>query len=854
MPGRTDEVVLTGAGWEERSNAVARGLAGRALRVALLFDIRAWDDFAVAYLGVVKAGGVAVLLSPGAARPDLLRALSHSQAAGLLCPERLLPPGLSIWAASPDVVGAGHDIAPLAAGPRGETIVYPLAPLAPAWPVVPTEADELPAGELVHCWAPGSLAGLVALRGLLRGRVTGMAAAAPFDPDRLCGLVERRRAVTLGLTPALSAALLASGALRRHNLSSVHHLVLSGPAPPGLEAALPDAAVTVLADLTPPPLGDTAPVAASQEGMLWHEQFSPGSFNLPCLVRRYQGPLDVAALGWALSELERRHEPLRSTFAVVDGRPRQVVGGESARPPAVVEAGEDEVAALLADATGRPFDLATGPLWEPRLVRLGPDDHLLVVRLHHTVFDDWSVDLFRRELSALYATRLTGAPSPLVEPAITFAGACRRQRARMEGTAGAEERAWWRQELAGAPLAVQLPIGPAVPGGSEPLRHDLPPSLAAAVRAAAPRLRATPFMTVLSAFSVLVAGATGMDDLLLATVVAHRDQSDVEPLVGCFTKKVPLRLRVGGEPTFAELVARTRASLLGSLSHQGLAFDAAIQEGIGAAAAAHGVVPQVAVVFQGETPQRVRLALPGLVTGPYEVPRAARAERHFSAGPEDAGPAWGDGIYLGTFLILSLLDTTDAMALVARGVFDRPSVRRFLEDFELLLGQLVADPSQPVGRVAATDWDDDVLAWRGFRARRHRLEQALARCPGVADAAVAVADVAGEPCLTADLGGEPPSLAELRGALWTELPGAIWPARAAAAGRPLDRAPDPTAVRLGAMWAATSGTGVGPDSSYWQDFSFLQVLAEAREAGLAITEEQVVRCRTPAMLAAAMRE
>ncbi len=644
---------------------------------------------------------------------------------------------------------------------------------------------------------------------------------------------------------------------------------------------------------------DDAPVAVSQEAMLWHECFVPGSFNLPCLVRRYRGVLDVDAFVWALAELVRRHQPLRSTFAVVDGEARQRVGDGDSSQLAVMDLGalgpderDDEVARILADATGRPFDLATGPLFEPRLLRLGPDDHLLVVRLHHTVFDDWSVDVFRRELSALYSARLAGAPSPLVEPATSFADFSRRQRARLTGEDGIAQRTWWRNELDGGPLAVQLALGgeegeTADTDPGEPLRMDLPPALAAAIRGLAPTLRATPFMTVLAAFSVLLGRVTGQDDLVIATVVANRNRSDVEGLVGCFTKKVPLRLRLHGDPTFAELVARTRASLLGALAHQDVAFDAAVQEGLGRPAADHGVVPQVAVVFQAETPQQVKLALAGLSAGPYQVAGDARRERHFSQGPSgpqsgDQGPAWGDGAYLGTFLILSLLETAEGMALVARGVFDRPAARRLLEEFRSLLADVVADPSLPVSKLGHAGPDRsagaDVVELRGFRARRSRIEAALARCPGVANVAVAVgADAGGEARLVAYVvpsAEGPPTLTELRHALWATLPGAPWPWRAVAMERlprfpdgrldvdrlrPLDPAdpgiaagPDPVAELLTAMWVEIAGRPVTADSSYWQDFSFLQVLAEARQAGIAISDEQVVRCRTPRTLAAAL--
>ncbi len=851
---------LTYDEWEARANAVARGLATRrAGRVALRFDGRHWADFAVAYLGVLKAGGVAVLLSPGTAPADLARDLSHASVDGVVCaPADAIPAG-SWWVAGVDALAAGQDIGPVSGGSAGPDVVYPPAPLAPARPILPVD-DLGPAGDgvLVHAWAPGTLGGRHAVRRALAGQAA--ATLGVFDAAGFCRLVEERQATVCGLTPALAAAVLASGAAHGRDLRSVSDVVLSGTPSAalrdGLERAFPGVRIVGLG-AAPAPVPVTAPVAVSQEGMLWHEQFTQGSFNLPCLVRRYRGPLDVAAMEWALVELARRHEPLRTTFAVVDGRPGQVVGDAGTFTVAYEDfyglaAGSRDrrVAALLADATGRPFDLASGPLFEPFIVRLGAGDHLVVVRLHHTTFDDWSVDVLRRELSALYSARAAGAPSPLIEPSTGFVDACRRRRAALEGEAGAAQRAWWRDELAGAPLAVQPPIAGDNAGPGEPLRVDLPPALSAGLRALAPRLRATPYMTVLAAFSVLLAGVTGQDDLVIATVVAHRDGTDLEPLIGCFTKKVPLRLRVGGDPTFGELVARTRTSLLGALAHQDVAFDAAVQLGLGDAAADQGVVPQVAVVFQAETPQRVKLAMPGLSIGPYEVPPDARRERHFSAGPdEDRGPAWGDGIYLGTFLILSLQETIDGLSLLARGVFDRPATRRLLDDFEAVLAAVVADPDRPVSALGAPRAPapaDDVLDVRGFPVSRSRTEAALARCPGVADVAVTVRDGRLVASIVGD-GGPAPALVQLRQALWAERPGALWPAAAE-----LPAGDDPQARMLAAMWGEVAGHAPDIRRSYWQDFSFLAALAEMREAGLVVTDEQVVRCRTPEMLAAAL--
>ncbi|HTJ76740.1 MAG TPA: condensation domain-containing protein, partial [Acidimicrobiales bacterium] len=397
---RVDDVVVAvdGGGalsrrdWEAGAAAVGRALAGRGVRpgarVGLLFDGRHWPAFAVAHAAVCAAGAEPVLLSPAAPA-------AAPAATGLLCSPGLAPVGCRVWVETVDVECG------------------------------PSRADLPKGGVLVHALAPGS-AGSPRVLALVRAG-TPAVAQWPFDPDRFCALVAEREAAACGLTPALAAAVLASGAAPRHDLSSLDTVLLSA-APSGglraaLEAALPGVDIEVPGP--PRPAGDPAPAAVSQEAMVWHEQFVPGSFNLPCLVRRHQGPLDVDALARAFTELVRRHEPLRSTFTLDGGRLGQVIGPPGPVPLPVVDlsgldgdaspafwlhlpadrratAAKAEVDLLLADASRRPFDLAAGPLFEPRLVRLGHDDHLLVVRLHHTVFDDWSVDLFRRELSALY--------------------------------------------------------------------------------------------------------------------------------------------------------------------------------------------------------------------------------------------------------------------------------------------------------------------------------------------------------------------------------------------------------------------------------------------------------------------
>jgi len=939
---------LTTSSWRRRAASVAAGLGGRLQpgdRVGLAFGPDAWTSLAVAWLGVGGAEGVAVVVAP-AALADRRRALAGTGVVGVVgdAGGAALVAGTGAWSLTLDELegaarqpgaGEGHAGRPPAPG-----LLARAAPLRP--PVVeaePVEPEPGLAGPLVHTWAPGSAAAQRALRAALAG--VRVVAVAGWQPPAVVAAVATSGARTLGLTPASAAVLLAAG-VGAADLPEVAQVILDGRPRPSLSRALaarlPAAAVVPSADGAPlgpppagaplglpidvaplgppaagalpgPPAGGPPPVAVSQESMLWHEQLVPGSFNLPCLVRRYRGRLDVGALERALTELARRHEPLRTTFTLAPGGEARMV--VAAQGPALARLdlegrgsaeAEAAVADHLAEATGRPFDLSRDPLFAPTLVRLGPEDHLLAVRLHHTAFDDWSVDVLRRELSALYAAELAGQPSPLLDPPVSFSAFARRQRHRLAGGVEAEQRRWWRSALAGGPLAVQLPIGdPQAPPGTRsrpgpPVTRPLPPSLAAGVRDLAPGLRATPYMTVLAAFAALVGAETGLGDVVVGTVVAHRPTPATEGLIGCFTKKVPVRVGLGGEPSFADLVGRTRRSLLEALAHQDLAFDAAVGEGLGRAAADHGVVAQVAVVFQGETPRRQRLSLPGLEVGPYEAPPAARTERHFATGgAEDEGPAWGDVAYRHTFLLLSLVEEGTDLSLVARGAFHPPAVRALLERLESLLGAAVAGPGRGMPELLAAagvggSGPDPAgrASLRGFAFRPDHLEAALARVPGVAEVAVAVRPGPdGQDRLVAYTvpggagpsetvpggagpsetvpGGAGPSLTDLRLALWAEHPGAPWPSavvRLAALPRtpagdldtaalvPLtaaDCAPAPAhpdAEALAAVWAEVAGRPVSPTDAYSQDLSFLLALAEARAAGFDATDAQVARNRT----------
>jgi hypothetical protein len=632
-----------------------------------------------------------------------------------------------------------------------------------------------------------------------------------------------------------------------------------------------------------------APVAFSQEGMLWQEQFAPGCQNLPPLARRYRGPLDIEVLERALAEIVNRHEPLRTAFELRDGRPVQVIAPPERRRLPVrdltgltPEAQELELARALSDAA-RPFDLTRGTMFEPTLFALGSEDNVLVIRAHHSVYDDWSVSVFRRELSTLYAAFRTGVASSLERLPLSFSQYARRQRHRLAGPAGTTQLSYWKRQLSGAPLSVELPIGdPDHPRGApqasaRPVTLDLPPDLVAKLRALARRERATVFMTMLTAFQVLLHGCTGQSELLMASVVANRDRTELEGMIGCFTKKVLLRLSSAGDPSFGGLLARAREVVLGALAHQDLSFETVLQQVLGPPAARHGLVPTVAVMFQGVTPQTEEVVLPGVTSSGFET-SVTTARAHFAAAsgdrPEASTGPWGGGLYSGTFLILSVIEEEDRLSLVARGAFHRPAVERVLAGFRALLVDIVSHPDRRVSELAVTEGGDKGGEWlelRGFRIDRPRLEAVLRSSPAVRDVAIAVRkDHRGDPLLVAHVvpdGREPPNLADLRAFLWSRLPGYAWPAALVVVTElpvtELPVAPDAAVEegastvgrteherRLGALWAEVLGVdAVDGSANYWQSFSFIEALNRARAAGFRIRDEQVTRNRTVVALA-----
>jgi len=347
------------------------------------------------------------------------------------------------------------------------------------------------------------------------------------------------------------------------------------------------------------------PMSYAQQRIWFLDQFQPGSpfYNIPTAMR-LTGRLDVDALRRAVNEIVRRHEALRTTFRSIRGEPCQIILPRLTLDLPVVSleglpVEEREVAALrlARDEARKPFDLARGPLLRFNLLRLAEDDHVALVTMHHIVSDGWSVSVFVRELSILYAAFSRGLPSPLPELPIQYADFAEWQREWLQGEVLERQYAYWEKQLQGPVPIVELPGDrprpPVQTANGATLHTKLPRSLIDRLHALSRQEGATLFMTLLAGFKVLLHRYTGLSDLPVGTPIANRTRAELEPLIGIFINTLVLRTRFedqGGDITFRELLRRVRQVALQAYEHQDLPFEQVVEQVNPARSLAYGSI------------------------------------------------------------------------------------------------------------------------------------------------------------------------------------------------------------------------------------------------------------------------
>jgi amino acid adenylation domain-containing protein len=307
----------------------------------------------------------------------------------------------------------------------------------------------------------------------------------------------------------------------------------------------------------------------------------PANFDL-------KGRLDVGALEKTLNEIVRRHESLRTTFASVEGQPAQSIA-----PHVTLAMPVDDLSGLPEDERAlevrrhktelqRPFDLSRGPLVRAALLRLGEDEHQLLLTMHHIISDGWSVGVMISEMAALYEAYAAGRPAALPPLAIQYRDFAVWQREWLSGEQLERQLAYWREALGGAPPALVLPTDrPRPPVQSfrgAMLEREIGPGLTRGLSELGRGRGVTLYMTLLAAFKTLLYRYTGQEDVVVGTPVANRNRVEVENLIGFFVNTLVLRTRLAPDLTFARLLGRVREVTLGAFAHQDVPFEKLVEE------------------------------------------------------------------------------------------------------------------------------------------------------------------------------------------------------------------------------------------------------------------------------------
>jgi pristinamycin I synthase-3/4 len=432
------------------------------------------------------------------------------------------------------------------------------------------------------------------------------------------------------------------------------------------------------------------PLSFAQERLWFLDQLVPGNpfYNIYGAVR-IQGPLDEANLERAVRDVVRRHEALRTVFAVRDGLPVQVVQRAPAHGLATIDltalaaAPRQAETDRLASAEGRrPHDLARGPLLRAHLVRLGAGDRVLMLNVHHIVADGWSMELLSREIAALYGAFARGEASPLPPLPVQYPDFALWQREWLAAGPLAAQLAYWRRQLAGLDEALELPADrprsavESFRGGH--LEFDLAPRLAADLTALARRHGATPAMALLAAFQALLGRDTGRLDVPVGVAIANRTRREVEELIGFFVNTLVLRLDLGGRPGLAALLGRVRDVALAAYDHQDLPFERLVEELNPGRSLARN--PLVQVLFGFQNFPRAAVDVGGLTFAPLAGSAADPGTSKFDL----------------TLFLFEQGASLSANLEYNRDLFDAATVRRLAARFQVLLAAAVGEPEAPV--------------------------------------------------------------------------------------------------------------------------------------------------------------
>ena len=437
--------------------------------------------------------------------------------------------------------------------------------------------------------------------------------------------------------------------------------------------------------IVPVPRNINLPLSFAQARLwfLYHLEGATATYNMTGALE-LSGSLNIDALKQAIGEILHRHEVLRSSFQQVDGIPEQVIDlNPSWTLPLVdlqeVNEPEAEAQRLAILEAQTPFDLSQSPLLRVTLLRLHPQKHVLLINMHHIASDGWSIGIFRRELSVLYAAFCMGERSPLPNLPIQYADFAVWQRQWLSGHILTAQLDYWKQQLAGAPPLLELPTDRPRPAiqtfRGDTQRFQIDGKLTSQLKQLGQESRSTLFMTLLAGFVVLLSRYSGQTDLVVGSPIANRNRSEIEGLIGFFVNTLALRFNLSPELTFQALLAQVRQVTQAAYEHQDLPFEMLVEELQLERKLDRN--PLVQVMFALQNAETDLWNLPGLrveeMSWKLETVRFD-LEFHFFEVPQGL----------------------EGVCHYNTDLFDAATIARMMKHFQTLLAAIVAKPEQPV--------------------------------------------------------------------------------------------------------------------------------------------------------------
>ncbi|MDX9669520.1 MULTISPECIES: non-ribosomal peptide synthase/polyketide synthase [unclassified Pseudomonas] len=453
----------------------------------------------------------------------------------------------------------------------------------------------------------------------------------------------------------------------------------------------------------------------AQQRLWFLAQMSGGNsaYNIP-IGLRLRGRLDDEALQRALVQIVARHETLRSRFVSIDDQAQVTIAPvenglllqtEDLRQDPQAEA---SVQALLAQEAATAFDLQHDPLIRGRLVQMADDHHVLLLTVHHIVADGWSMGVLTRELMALYQAFSQGQSDPLPPLALQYGDYAVWQRRWLSGEVLQRQSDYWQQTLDGAPALLTLPTDRPRPpqqdfaGSSVEVRLD--GRMSNGLKALSQRHGVTLFMTLMSAWSLLLSRLSGQSDVVIGSPVANRTRAEVEGLIGMFVNTLALRIDTSGEPSVAALLARVKAQTLQAQAHQDLPFEQVVEIARPVRSLAHSPLFQTTLSWDSNVGPNLALgdlSLEG-VAAPGQV---AKFDLTLTLGE-------ANGVIRGSLEY-------------ATALFDQATIQRYVGYLQCVLAAMVSDDQAVLERVQLLAEDERQRLLCGFNATAREYPQTL---------------------------------------------------------------------------------------------------------------------------------